>query len=142
MDSNLWRYREAAGQYHCLPAVGFSRTSPYPPGFQAGTPGVLRTGIRASSISDYLNNRYEPKQDKIYLIAEALSVNPGWLSGRDDSSAILKTDPFALKNIVPIEKHMVPIIGQIAAGEPILADEHIETYLPCDAGVQADSGSS
>ena len=26
-----------------------------------------RTGIRASSISDYLNNRYEPKQDKIYL---------------------------------------------------------------------------
>ena len=99
-----------------------------------------RTGIRASSISDYLNNRYEPKQDKIYLIAEALSVNPGWLSGRDDSSAILKTDPFAFKSIVPIERRMVPIIGQIAAGKPILADKHIEAYLPCDAGVQADFG--
>lgn len=99
-----------------------------------------RTGIRASSISDYLNNRYEPKQDKIYLIAEALSVNPGWLSGRDDSSATPKTDPFTLKNIVPIEKRMVPIIGQIAAGKPILADEHIEAFLPCDTGVQADFG--
>lgn len=99
-----------------------------------------RTGIRASSISDYLNNRYEPKQDKIYLIAEALSVNPGWLSGRDDSSAVPKTDPFTLKNIVPIEKRMVPIIGQIAAGKPILADEHIEAFLPCDTGVQADFG--
>ena len=99
-----------------------------------------RTGIRASSISDYLNNRYEPKQDKIYLIAEALSVNPGWLSGRDDSSTILKTDPFALKNIVPIERCMVPIIGQIAAGKPILADEHIEAFLPCDTGVHADFG--
>lgn len=99
-----------------------------------------RTGIRASSISDYLNNRYEPKQDKIYLIAEALSVNPGWLSGRDDSSAIPKTDPFALKNIVPIERRMVPIIGQIAAGKPILADEHIEAFLPCDTGVHADFG--
>lgn len=43
-----------------------------------------RTGIRASSISDYLNNRYEPKQDKIYLLADALGVNPAWLSGRDD----------------------------------------------------------
>lgn len=99
-----------------------------------------RTGIRASSISDYLNNRYEPKQDKIYLIAEALSVNPGWLSGRDDSSAIPKTDPFTLKNIVPIERCMVPIIGQIAAGKPILADEHIEAFLPCDTGVHADFG--
>lgn len=99
-----------------------------------------RTGIRASSISDYLNNRYEPKQDKIYLIAEALSVNPGWLSGRDDSSATPKTDPFTLKNIVPIERRMVPIIGQIAAGKPILADEHIEAFLPCDTGVHADFG--
>ncbi len=43
------------------------------------------TGIRASSISDYLNNRYEPKQDKIFLIANALRVNPAWLSGRDSN---------------------------------------------------------
>lgn len=47
-----------------------------------------RTGIRASSISDYLNNRYEPKQDKIYLLADALGVNPAWLSGRDDGAAV------------------------------------------------------
>ena len=26
-----------------------------------------RTGIRQSSISDWLNNRYEPKQDKVYI---------------------------------------------------------------------------
>lgn len=35
---------------------------------------------------------------------------------------------------------MVPIIGQIAAGKPILADEHIEAFLPCDTGVHADFG--
>ena len=39
------------------------------------------TGIRASSISDYLSGKYQPKQDKIALIADALSVNPGWLMG-------------------------------------------------------------
>lgn len=37
-----------------------------------------------------------------------------------------------------IERRMVPIIGQFAAGKPILADEHIEAYLPCEAGVHAD----
>lgn len=42
------------------------------------------TGIRASSISDYLSGKYQPKQDKIALIADALSVNSGWLMGYDE----------------------------------------------------------
>ena len=54
--------------------------------------------------------------------------------------ALMSSDISSLKNIVPIERRMVPIIGQIAAGKPILADEHIEAFLPCDAGVQADFG--
>lgn len=99
-----------------------------------------RTGIRASSISDYLNNRYEPKQDKIYLIAEALQVDPAWLSGRESGNAKVSPDISTLKNIVPIEKRMIPVIGTIAAGQPILADEHIETYVPCDIDIHADFG--
>jgi len=43
-----------------------------------------RTGISQSSISDWLNNRYEPKQDKVYLLANALNVSPAWLLGYDE----------------------------------------------------------
>lgn len=43
-----------------------------------------RTGIRQSSISDWLNDRYEPKQDKVYIIAKALNVSPAWLLGYDE----------------------------------------------------------
>ena len=99
-----------------------------------------RTGIRASSISDYLNNRYEPKQDKIYLIAEALNVDPAWLSGREIEHKTISPDISSIKNIVPIEKRMIPVIGTIAAGKPITADEHIETYVPCDIDIHADFG--
>ena len=45
------------------------------------------TGIRSSSISDWLNGKYEPKQDKISIIADALNINPVWLIGYDDDSA-------------------------------------------------------
>lgn len=45
------------------------------------------TGIRQSSISDWLNGRYEPKQDKIYLIAQALGVSPSWLLGYDETTS-------------------------------------------------------
>ena len=47
-----------------------------------------RTGIRSSSISDYLTGKYAPKQDKIYLIAEALGVSPAWLMGWEDENGL------------------------------------------------------
>lgn len=50
------------------------------------------TGIRASSISDYLNGRYAPKQDKIAAIADALKVSPSWLLGIESNEGYY-TDP-------------------------------------------------
>ena len=41
------------------------------------------TGIARSSLSEYLKGEYEPKQDKIFLIAKNLNVDPGWLMGAD-----------------------------------------------------------
>lgn len=47
-----------------------------------------RTGIRSSSISDYLTGKYAPKQDKIDLIAEALGVSRVWLMGWEDENGL------------------------------------------------------
>ncbi|KAF1682421.1 helix-turn-helix transcriptional regulator [Veillonella sp. R32] len=44
------------------------------------------TSIRASSISDWLNDKYSPKQDKIAIIAKALNVRPTWLMGYDETN--------------------------------------------------------
>ncbi|EHR33477.1 helix-turn-helix domain-containing protein [Helcococcus kunzii] len=41
------------------------------------------TKITASSISDWLNGKYEAKQDKIDIIATALNISPAWLLGYD-----------------------------------------------------------
>lgn len=37
------------------------------------------SGIGKSDLSNYLKGKYLPKQDKVYLIARALNVDPGWL---------------------------------------------------------------
>ncbi|OHO96118.1 transcriptional regulator [Staphylococcus sp. HMSC058E01] len=44
-----------------------------------------RTGIGRNSISDYLNEKYEAKQDKVFELAKALNVNEAWLMGFDIS---------------------------------------------------------
>jgi Predicted transcriptional regulator len=41
------------------------------------------TGIGKSSISQWLNGKYEAKQDKTFELAKALDVDPSWLMGAD-----------------------------------------------------------
>ncbi len=43
----------------------------------------LKTGIAKSSLSEYINGKYEAKQDGVYLLAKALNVNEAWLMGCD-----------------------------------------------------------
>lgn len=42
-----------------------------------------KTKIATSAISEYIKGLYEPKQDKVYIMSEALNVDPVWLMGFD-----------------------------------------------------------
>lgn len=42
-----------------------------------------KTGIVKSAVSQYLSGKVIPKQDKVFLLSEALSVSPAWLMGAD-----------------------------------------------------------
>lgn len=41
---------------------------------------------------------------------------------------------------VPLSKKKIPLLGTIAAGQPIYADQYIEEYLPVDLNLNADFG--
>ena len=41
------------------------------------------TKIPKSSLSLYISDAYEPKQDRLYIMAEVLDVDPVWLMGYD-----------------------------------------------------------
>ena len=42
-----------------------------------------KTKIPKSAISQYLSGAFEPKQDRLLLMAKALEVDPAWLMGFD-----------------------------------------------------------
>ena len=76
------------------------------------------SGVGKSDISNYMNGVYVAKQDKCYLLAQALSVDPGWLmtgaepvqpSDSDDILKVLKVeaDP-ELKSMLRIWKVSSP----------------------------------
>ena len=41
------------------------------------------TKIPKSALSQYISGAFEPKQDRIYLMAQALNVSEAWLMGLD-----------------------------------------------------------
>ena len=43
-----------------------------------------KTGISEANISNYINGKYVAKQDKCFLLARALNVDPGWLMTGDE----------------------------------------------------------
>lgn len=104
------------------------------------------TGIPKSAMSQYLSGTFKPKQQRTYLIAKALNVNEAWLMGYDDISMEIiekPTDPLTeltaqFDNIKPMQLKRFPMLGEIACGEPIWADEDHESHIMADMDIQAD----
>lgn len=69
-------------------------------------------------------------QSKLIAIANALHVSPGELMGEDEEVASPADLSSRLPNMVFIEARTfcVPIVGRVAAGRPIVADEEIIGY--------------
>jgi transcriptional regulator with XRE-family HTH domain len=51
------------------------------------------TGIPKSAMSQYVSGAFEPKQDRVELMAKALNVTEAWLMGYDVPMEHVKIDP-------------------------------------------------
>lgn len=75
-------------------------------------------GVSSSTASDWCTGKKYPRVDKVQKLAD-------WLGVLKSDLLEEKQDP----NIIPITG-MVPILGTVPAGVPILAQENIEGYMP------------
>lgn len=72
-------------------------------------------------------------QSKIKSIADALQTTPSYIMGWEEPK-----DDFPL-NIIPMpEMRRIPLVGTIACGTPILADQNIEEYVSIPKNITAD----
>ena len=101
-------------------------------------------GLNKSTIQRYETAKIEKiKLPVIDAIAQKLDVNPEWLSDKTDvrtsylsnennnfSTLMQKYD-----NIKPIKMKRFPMLGEIACGEPVFADEDKEHYIMADMDI-------
>ena len=98
---------------------------------------ALKIGTTKQTIYKYENEIVTniPSQ-KIELISNALNTTPDYLMGWSDKST---DDLYSIPGINPIPKtYKRPRLVTIACGEPILAEENIETYDDIPDNIKCD----
>lgn len=103
-----------------------------------------KTKVAEGTISCYINGRYEAKQNRVQVFAEALDVNPAWLMGYDVPMEAERSQPGPAprpipKGFEPMPKmKKIPLVGSIACGTPILAQQNIEKIVDVPENIRCD----
>lgn len=100
-----------------------------------------KTRIGRSDISQYISELYSPSQVKLFILAKALNVNEAWLMGCDvDRAPRVENEVLDLVKSAAnrIRGKKVPMLGDIACGSPIVANQEYETYVLASDSIDAD----
>lgn len=89
------------------------------------------SGVSRPLISMYLNGKAEAKQNSLYKLATALNVSEAWLMGYDVPMT---------RGVRPasIGTQKIPLLGEIACGKPLLANEEFTAYVEVGANIPCD----
>lgn len=88
-------------------------------------------GFSYTTFCDWVNAKTYPRIDKIELMANYFGIEKSDLV--EDKSKNYRFD-----NVFPVKKQKIPLLGEIACGKPIFADEDRESYIAADADLRAD----
>lgn len=94
-----------------------------------------------SSISKIENGKADIPQSKVKEFAEVLDTSVSWLIGIDDEdnrSTAPAPRPIPKGFIEMPEMVQVPLIGSIACGTPITAEQNVKSYIGVPAAWHAD----
>lgn len=94
-------------------------------------------GVNRTTYVKYETGASQPDNDTLSRLADFFGVSVDYLLGRENN--IAKQDPLPeYSNIFRIEKKRYPLLGDIACGKPLFADEDHESFVLAGSAVDAD----
>ncbi len=99
-------------------------------------------GVSKSTIQRYEKGKIETiKLPVIEAIARAVQANPAWICGKSEEMELIaeRAGCSLPSNVIQLEPmNKIPLVGRIACGTPILAEENIEDYIDIPHHIRAD----
>lgn len=92
-----------------------------------------KTGIPKSALQRYATGQTEKIPiDRLQIIASAIGTTTSYLMGWEQSESLPA-------NIIPMpEMRKIPLLGTIACGAPVFADEHMDGEVDIPSNIHAD----
>lgn len=98
-----------------------------------------KTGYKSrSSINKIEKGCNDLPRIKIEQFSRALEVSPAFFLGDNSQDITLEELCEKYGNIRPVHMKRFPLLGEIACGEPIFADEDKESFVMADMDIAAD----
>ncbi len=94
-----------------------------------------KLGLAKSTINMYESASREPNFTTLTAIADFFAVDVDFLLGKSDVKNADRSLPHGTR---PITTRRFPMLGEIACGEPIFADEDHESYVDAASDIDAD----
>lgn len=100
-----------------------------------------KLGYKSKSSVTHIERGRDIPRSMIVKLADILDTTPAYLMGWEDEPE--KTDDLSdlmekYDNIKPIKLKRFPMLGEIACGKPIFADENREHYIMADMDIDAN----
>lgn len=101
---------------------------------------AAKIGKNRATVYRYESNEIEDLPTRVLEpLAKALLTTPAYLMGWEDDEQAQDTISESIENIIPLPKtKKIPLLGTIACGEPILAEENIEDYVKLNKDIDAE----
>lgn len=100
---------------------------------------ATKLGYKSKSSVTHIEKGRDIPRSMVVTLADILDTTPAYLMGWEDKAS----DPLSelmqkFDNIKPVKLKRFPMLGEIACGKPIFADEDREHYVMADMDISAD----
>ncbi len=86
---------------------------------------AILIGVKQPTVSEWEHGKKDPSGERLRKIAELFQVEIGTVLGYESQ-------------LIPLKRKAVPILGDIACGDPITAEENMDGHADLPDGIRAD----
>ena len=103
---------------------------------------ATRLGVSTATVSEWFKGKKYPRPEKMQKLADMFGIKVSDLQKDESerkSAAKNDIDLFAIPGILPVPKMVrKPLIGTIACGTPILAEQNVDKYISVPEDIRCD----
>lgn len=98
-----------------------------------------RLGVKNTAVSNWENGQNSIDTELLFRVCDVFGVTINEMYGIEETKKeTSERDLFEKLGFMEVSRQSLPLLGNVACGEPIFAEQSIDSYISVDADINAD----